>query len=115
MGKTKTSKKPKAFSINDLAQVKLKSDVKTKPHNPSKNLSDINFIRNALMDAMFSGDERAFKEILKSHFEAVNIRSSTKKAELSERTFYQALSEHGNPSLKTIIKLTKAIKDKKAS
>lgn len=78
-------------------------------HDPLKNLSDPAFIAKALVQCILEGDEKSFKEILKSHYEAVNIKKGLKKVKLSERTFYNALSSKGNPSLRTVFKIFKGL------
>lgn len=105
MGKAKTSQKRKAFSVNDMKPVSLKPGVKTIPFSPTENLANAEFIQKALLD----GDSESFKEILKSHFEAVNTSKLLKSIHLSERTFYEAVSEKGNPSLKTIAKIMNGV------
>ena len=105
MAKTKTSKKPAAFSVKGMTPTTLKAGLKTKSHDPTKNLGDLSFIREALMDCFLSNDVEQFKEILKAHYEVVNTAKALKKAGLSKRTFYDALGPKGNPSLSTVMKM----------
>lgn len=109
MAKAKTSKKQKPFSIDDLEPVKLKKGVETKKHDPDKKLRDPEFIREALMQCMLDGDTEAFKDIVKAHYEATNTEKALKKVNLSKRTFYQAISEKGNPNLSTVMKMMKGL------
>lgn len=106
MAKTKTLKKPKVFSIDDMVPAKLKASVKTTSVNPKETLSNPKFIAKALSEALLDGDTDAFKEILRAHYDAVNKSDLLKEIGMSQRTFYSALSEKGNPSLDVIAKLT---------
>lgn len=115
MDKAKTSKKPKAFSIDQLKPTKLKAGVKTYAHDPRQNLVDREFIGHALLECMLEGDVEAFKEIVRAHYEAINTTQALKRAGLSKRTFYGALSKDGNPSLGTVMKIVAGLKQSKAS
>jgi len=84
--------------------------VKVKAHDPSKNLKDVHLINQALLECLWEGDANAFKEILKAHYEAVNTTATLKKIGLSKRTFYEALSEKGNPRLDTVAKIIQGLK-----
>nr|BFD69054.1 hypothetical protein HAGR004_40760 [Bdellovibrio sp. HAGR004]BFD69119.1 hypothetical protein HAGR004_41410 [Bdellovibrio sp. HAGR004] len=115
MGNKKTSTKPKrksqksfpVFEVSDEQMEKLVA--KTKMHDPKENLLDQEFIAKALAECLLEGDEAAFKEILKAHYEAMNITIALKKSKLSQRTFFEALSPKGNPSLKTVFKIMKGL------
>lgn len=109
MGKAKTSQKRKAFLVDKMKPMSLKPGVKTTPYSPTENLADAEFIQRALLECLLDGDSESFKEILKSHFEAVNTSKLLKSIHLSERTFYEAVSEKGNPSLKTIAKIMRGV------
>jgi DNA-binding phage protein len=76
----------------------------------SEQLRDVDFTMRALSDAMLDGDEKAIKEIIKNHFEAINAAKALDSARISKRTFYDAVSEKGNPSLKTMVKIIHAMK-----
>lgn len=110
MAKTKTSKKQKPFSIEDMEAVTLKKGVKTYPHNPGKNLRDVEFIKTAVMDALFDGDIEAAKEILKAHYEALDLEKTLARVPMSKRTFYDSLSPKGNPTAKTLAKIMSGLK-----
>lgn len=110
MGKAKTSRKQKAFSIEDMEPVKLKAGVKTTPHDPNKKLADPNFIAKALVEAFLDSDMEAFKDIIKAHYEAVNTTQALKRAGLKKRTFYDALAPEGNPSLSTVMKMVAGLR-----
>ena len=111
MGRAKTLKKREVFSVEKLPEVSLKSGVKTSPHDPDKKLRSVEFISRALLQSLWENDLEAFKEIVKSHYEAVNIGRALKKAHLSARTFYEAISPKGNPSLKTVAKIFQGLRN----
>lgn len=110
MANKRTSKKPRAFSIDDLKPAKLKAGVEVTAHDPRKNLADREFIAKALLDCMLDGDMVAFKKILRAHYDAVNITKALKASGLSKRTFYGALEPGGNPSLETVMKMVSGLK-----
>lgn len=110
MAKTKTSVKPKAFSMDELPIRKLKNPSRAKAHDPDKKLRDVEFISKALMDCLWSGDMAAFKEIVKAHYEAVNTAKALRGIGLSKRTFYEAVSPKGNPRLDTVAKIIQGLK-----
>ena len=62
MAKTKTSKRRKSFSFDEMPISKLKSGVKTVIHDPRVNLSNYDFIAKALVECLFTSDIKAFKE-----------------------------------------------------
>lgn len=78
-------------------------------HSPTERLADPNFIAVALVQCMLEGDEETFKDLIKEHFEAVNITKALKRAHVSQRTFFEAVSKKGNPRLSTIMKIVRAI------
>ena len=110
MGRTKISKKRKAFSLDDMTPVKIKAGAKTTPSDPDKYLRNEAFIMEAVADALWSGDLKAVKEILKSHYEALDLEKTLKRADISRHTFYDALSESGNPTAKTLVKIMSGLK-----
>src|SRR5690606_12992846 len=111
MGKTKTSKKRKASSIDDLPSVTLKANVKIRPHDPDKKLQDVKFISEALVQCLFEGDIEAFKEIIRAHYESIEVEKALKRAGLTTSTYYEAIRpQTGNPSLKTIAKILHGLK-----
>jgi len=110
MAKTKTSKKPKAFSIDKMHPAKIKAGVKTMTHDPDKNLRDPNFIKAAIFDALWEGDIESMKEIIKAHYEAVDLQETLARVDLKKRTFYEALSEKGNPRVETLAKILSGLR-----
>lgn len=105
MAKAKTLKKRKSFSLDEMPIVSVKGGQKAKAYSPTEKLRDREFVMLALAQALYEGDDKAFKEILKAHYEAVNTAATLRKANVSKRTFYEALSAKGNPSLKTVAKI----------
>jgi probable addiction module antidote protein len=114
MAKAKTLKRRKEFSLDILPVKRLKPGMKVQSHDPSRNLRDSRFIGEALMECLIDGDMDAFKEILKSHYEAVNTTAALKRAGLSKRTFYDALAPEGNPSLSTVMKIVAGLREAEA-
>jgi probable addiction module antidote protein len=115
MAKTKTSAKPEAFSLVKAPIRKLRKGIRTITHDPTRNLKDVHLINQALLQCLWEGDVEAFKEVLKAHYEAINTAAALKKIGLSKRTFYEALSEKGNPRLDTISKIIQGLKNLKFS
>ncbi len=109
MGKIKTSKKQKSSSAslkNKASQfISLQPGVKTYRWSPSAEILDEDKVSSALFQCLKEGDIESFKEILTAHLEMKIKSKSAKSHGLSERTMYEALSEKGNPSLKTIAKI----------
>ncbi len=107
MAKTKTLKKQKKSSPKpkEPQYLKLKAGTKTHTWNPTAELLDEDNLKAALFDALKEGDTQAFKEILTAHLEAKVKTTAAKSHGLAHRTMYEALSEKGNPSLKTIAKI----------
>lgn len=109
MAKTKTYAKPVAFSVEQMPIVKLKDPKAAVTYSPTAILRDRKFTARALFDAFQDGDKKAFMKIIRNHFEALNTAQALKEAKLKPRTFYAAISEDGNPSLDTLMKLMKVI------
>ena len=107
MAKTKTLKKQKKSSlkVKDTQFLKLKPGTKTYSWNPTAELLNEENLRAALFDALKDGDTRAFKQILSAHLDAKDKTAGAKNFGLAHRTLYEALSNKGNPSLKTIAKI----------
>ena len=55
-------------------------------------------------------DIEAAKDILKSHYEALDLEKTLEKVHMSRRTFYDALSPKGNPTAKTLAKIMSGLK-----
>lgn len=72
---------------------------------PTAELLNEDNLKASLFEALKQGDTDAFKEILTAHLEAKTKSKSVKSHGLSARSMYEALSEKGNPSLKTTAKI----------
>ncbi|OFZ18107.1 MAG: hypothetical protein A2Z20_06050, partial [Bdellovibrionales bacterium RBG_16_40_8] len=105
MGKTKTSKKRKSFSINDVLIVKAGAGLKAKPHDPDSKLRDLQFIAEALAQAIVTGDKKSFLDILAAHIKSKNISEIERKTKINRSTIYAAIENDANPTLDTIISL----------
>jgi probable addiction module antidote protein len=87
--------------------VTVKPSVKTSKWSPSEEILDESFLAKALFKALKDEDVDSFKEILFAHLDAKVKSKVAKKMGLAHRTMYEALSEKGNPSLKTIAKIVR--------
>lgn len=110
MGKAKTLKKRKAFSIERMRPGKLKAGIKTLKHDPEANLQDPDFIKAAIINALWDGDLETMKEIIKGYYEAVDLQKALTRVDLKRRTFYEALSKNGNPRVETLSKILSGLK-----
>lgn len=108
MASKKTSTKRKKFSVSDMPEGGV--TVKTTPYDPKVNLRNPKLILEALMECLVDHDIKAFKQILKAHYRVVDMDKTLKKADLSKRTFFHALSDKGNPSIDTVSKMMSALK-----
>lgn len=105
MGKTKTSKKQRKFSIDDIPIVKPSEDLDRRPHDPDVRLRDLHFIAEALAQAIVEGDKKEFLEVLAAHFKSKNISEMGRKTKIKRSTIYAAIEKDANPTLDTIINL----------
>jgi DNA-binding phage protein len=95
MGNKKISKKPKrksqksfpAFEVSDAQIDKLLA--RSKEHDPNEMLAEPEFIAHALAECLLEDDEASFKEILKAHYESLNISLAFKKSKLSKSTILE--------------------------
>lgn len=109
MAKTKTSKGHEKFSLDDYPITPIKTPGRGERFSPTEELATTD-IRPALIEALLENDIEGFKEILKSFMEAVNATRVLKRAKISPRTYYDAISENGNPGIKTLGKIMQAVK-----
>ena len=108
MNKKNVSKEPK-FSFSSMPQVKIKPGAKTLKHSSTKRLTYKDLIFKALWQCLIENDTDSFKEILRSHIEAVNKVELAHKSKTSRRTLYRVLSPEGNPTLKNISNIIHAL------
>ena len=108
MGKRKTSGK-RDFSFENMKEIKLKKGTKLIAHNSSKELADVDFVSQALIQAMKDGDADAFKEILGAHLSATNKEKFSAKAKIPKRTLFRMISPGGNPTLENIVRIVHAL------
>ncbi len=110
MASKKISPKRKGYSAGSLPQpVKLKPGVKLIPHDPGKNLRNTDRVLESLFECLVTDDFEAFKEIVVGHLEAKNISSELQHFGISRRSFYNAMSDNGNPTWDLITKIFKMI------
>lgn len=119
MAKIKTSKRigksskkslSKNFDLDDFKGVRLKKDLRLQEHDPSTALLEKEIVLKAIFEALEEGDDQAFKEILRGHFEAVSKTELAEKSGISRRTLFRMLSADSNPTLNNIAKVIKILK-----
>ena len=108
MLRKKTSKKQE-FCFSDIPTVKLRPRTKVVGSNSAKKLRDPELIFRALWQCLIEQDLDSFKDILRSHLDATNKQTLSKKANTSRRTLHRILSQEGNPTLKSISKVLAAM------
>ncbi len=114
MGKAKTLQKPEKFKGPSIQPTKLSKKgsqqlAKLETYSPTENLADPNFMFEAVIECLVENDLETLKELIRAHYEAINITQALKRVKLSQRTFFEAVSPKGNPSLKTFGKLIHGI------
>lgn len=113
MAKTKTSQKRSHSSKSTRPKsVRLKVSAPTVAYDPTASLQRTDEVLQALAECIVTADFEAFKEIIVGYFEARNISEELEKAKIPRRTFYNAMSPSGNPSLSLIAKLMRIIAGK---
>jgi len=90
--------------------VMLKNPEAAVRHSPTEALADIRFVEMALLQAFSEGDAKAFKEIFRAHLDSVNVSKALENADISERTFYHAVSPAGNPNMDTLFRMMRVIR-----
>ena len=108
MTKRVTSKKQK-FSLNDIPIRRLKPGVKVQKVSSTSRLKDQELVFKAFWECLVEQDIESFKEILRSHLEAVNKQEFAKYSKTSRRTLHRILSPEGNPTLKNISSIIHAL------
>lgn len=108
MAKLKTSGK-RGFSFEHMKETKLKKGARLIFHDSSKELADVEFVSQALIQALKDGDADAFKEILGAHLSITNKESFSKKAKIPKRTLFRILSPRGNPTLENVARIVHAL------
>ncbi len=103
-----TSKKQE-FSLSNIPIRKLKSGSSVHKISSSDRLKDQELAFRAFWQCLVDQDIESFKEILRSHLEAVNKVSFAKKTKTSKRTLHRILSSEGNPTLKNISSVLHAL------
>jgi DNA-binding phage protein len=108
MDNKKTSKKQKKyFTIKDLPIVKLKKNIKTREHDPLKNLLDTKFIAEALVECLLSCNKEGFLKILEAHILAQNVSELERRTKVRRSTIYAAIAKDANPTIGTVMALLK--------
>ncbi len=98
----RTISKKREFSLSDTPIRKLKLGAKVRRVSSANRLKDEKLVFKAFWQCLVEQDIESFKEILRSHLEAVNKKQFAKKSKTSRRTLHRILSPEGNPTLKNI-------------
>jgi DNA-binding phage protein len=108
MHKKATSKK-RELSLDDIPIRRLKTGAGTVKTSSAKRLQDQELVFRAFWQCLIDKDIESFKEILRSHLDAVNKGSLAKRSKTSRRTLHRILSPEGNPTLKSISNVIHAL------
>ena len=82
--------------------------VRLSPHDPNSIFKKHKEIKAALTESLMDGDKEAFVEILAGYVRAHNILKVCRRTGLSRTVVYEAIGDHGNPSLDTLCKIMTA-------
>lgn len=83
--------------------------IKTEPFDAAEFLSTEEDIRHYLEAAFEDGDPAVIRSAFGDVARARGMTALSKDAGVSRETLYKAFSEGGNPTLDTLIKVTKAL------
>ena len=108
MGKRKILGK-QGFSFENIRETKLKKGTRLVAHVPSKQLANVEFVVQALIQSLKDGDAGAFKEILAAHLSVTNKERFSAKARIPKRTLFRMLTPEGNPTLENIARIVHAL------
>lgn len=105
----RTTLRKREFSLNDIPLRKLKAGAKVRRVSSANRLRDQELAFRAFWECLVEQDIDSFKEILRSHLEAINKQKLAKKSKTSRRTLHRILSPEGNPTLKNISSIIHAL------
>ena len=103
-----TSRK-REFSLSDTPIRKLKAGARVRNVSSANRLRDEELIFRAFWQCLVEQDIQSFKDILRTHLEAVNKQQFAKVSKTSKRTLHRLLSPKGNPTLKNISNVIHAL------
>ena len=86
--------------------------IKTKPFDPAKYFDTPEAQERLLDDALDSGDAGYVAHALGTIARARGMSSIAEQTGLSRQALYAALSENGNPTLDTVLKVARALQVK---
>lgn len=95
--------------MSDIPIRKLRSNVRVTKVSSTARLKDQELVFRAFWQCLIEKDIESFKEILRSHLDAVNKDQFAKKSKTSKRTLHRILSPEGNPTLKNISNVIHAL------
>jgi len=104
MAKTKTSRGRKKSPSKSI----VINGVRLTAHDPGAIFKNHREIKEALAESLMDGDKEAFLEILAGYVRAHNILEVCRRTGLSRTVVYEAIGDHGNPSLDTLCKIMTA-------
>ncbi|MCD4812804.1 putative addiction module antidote protein [bacterium] len=102
MNKLTSKQKQKLKGYSHWSDI-IKDDFKRNPEEAYA------YLTAALKNYEKDGNEKLLLLALRRMAEAVGVANLAKKAGLSRQSIYKALSEHGNPTLKTLDTLLHAL------
>jgi DNA-binding phage protein len=105
----KTTSKKRELSLSDIPIRRLKTNAETVKASSSKRLQNQELVFRAFWQCLVDKDIESFKEILRSHLDAVHKGSLAKRSKTSRRTLHRILSPEGNPTLKSISNVIHAL------
>jgi len=97
-----TPSKKKAFSLSDMKSVKLKKNVKLLDDDSFETLQDPQKVQEGLLACIRDNDMDAFREILGTHLELINISVFSEKTGIPRQTIYRMLKPDSNPTMNTV-------------
>ena len=108
MGKDETSRAHEAsWSGKPL---RLRTDSRSHPYDPSLTLRDPKFVRKAILQAIGEGDFEAVIEIYRAHLRVLNRSHTAAALGVSRQYVHKMLKPASNPSLKTFAAFMKVLK-----
>ena len=108
MGKQRTSEK-RGFSFKSIQETRINRNARLVFHDSSKKLANVEFVSQALIEALKDGDSDAFKEILAAHLSVTNKDQFSRRAKIPKTTLFRILSPKGNPTLDNVARIVHAL------
>ncbi|NGX45772.1 MAG: hypothetical protein K940chlam2_00952 [Chlamydiae bacterium] len=100
---SKTRKKSKTFSLEDIQPISLKSRKGLKELSAAKELQDEELIVRALLECLKENDSDGVIDVLNAHLLGVNKSEFAQEAGISRSTLYDILHGRKNPTLRVLV------------